>query len=208
MGNREDLLAGAKRCLYEKGYARTTARDIAAAAGTSLASIGYHFRSTEALLNAALFEVIGEWGDELQRALGAAGEANGAGSVERFERYWTQVIDSFTTHRPIWAATLEVFAQIDRVPEMRQAISAGLQEGRIAWASLLQGIDAAVEEEKARRVGSFYQALLSGVLVQWLVDPDPAPSAHELAEALKTIIANARMHDAPASPVSAAPPPS
>ena len=29
MGNREDLLAGAKKCLYEKGYARTTARDIA-----------------------------------------------------------------------------------------------------------------------------------------------------------------------------------
>ena len=32
MGNREDLLAGAKKCLYEKGYARTTARDIASAA--------------------------------------------------------------------------------------------------------------------------------------------------------------------------------
>ncbi|MGH4006514.1 MAG: TetR family transcriptional regulator, partial [Pseudonocardiaceae bacterium] len=44
MGNREDLLAGAKRCLYEKGYGRTTARDIAAAAGgVSLAAIGYHF---------------------------------------------------------------------------------------------------------------------------------------------------------------------
>ena len=33
MGNREDLLAAAKRCLYEKGYAHTTARDIAAASG-------------------------------------------------------------------------------------------------------------------------------------------------------------------------------
>ena len=35
MGNREDLLAGAQRCLYEKGYARTTARDIASASGVS-----------------------------------------------------------------------------------------------------------------------------------------------------------------------------
>ena len=41
MGHREDLLEGAKRCLYEKGYARTTARDIVAASGTNLASIGY-----------------------------------------------------------------------------------------------------------------------------------------------------------------------
>ncbi|GAB3818361.1 TetR family transcriptional regulator [Micromonospora zhanjiangensis] len=62
MGNREDLLAGAKQCLMEKGYARTTARDIAAAAGTSLAAIGYHFRTTQALLNAALFEAMAEWG--------------------------------------------------------------------------------------------------------------------------------------------------
>ncbi|MET1071471.1 MAG: TetR family transcriptional regulator, partial [Umezawaea sp.] len=33
MGNREDLLVGAKRCLLDKGYARTTARDIATEAG-------------------------------------------------------------------------------------------------------------------------------------------------------------------------------
>ena len=198
MGNREDLLAGAKRCLYEKGYARTTARDISAAAGTSLASIGYHFRSTEALLNAALFEVIGEWGDELQRALRAVGEGD-LGTVERFERYWRRVIESFATHRQIWAATFEVFAQIERVPVMRQAIADGLQEGRFAWASLLQGIDASADEEKAQAVGSFYQALLSGVLVQWLVDPDRAPSAEALASALRTIISNAGPVDAEAS---------
>jgi len=53
MGHREDLLAGAVRCLREKGYAHTTARDIVAASGTNLASIGYHYGSTKALLNAA-----------------------------------------------------------------------------------------------------------------------------------------------------------
>ena len=35
MGHREDLLAGAVRCLREKGYGRTTARDIVAASGAS-----------------------------------------------------------------------------------------------------------------------------------------------------------------------------
>jgi AcrR family transcriptional regulator len=42
VGNREQLLEAAKRCLYEKGYSRTTARDIATAANVSLAAIGYH----------------------------------------------------------------------------------------------------------------------------------------------------------------------
>src|SRR6516225_8755418 len=61
MGNREALLAGAKRCLIEKGYARTTARDIAAASGVSLAAIGYHFGSKDALMNQAIYEFVGEW---------------------------------------------------------------------------------------------------------------------------------------------------
>ena len=42
MSHKEDLLAGAVACLREKGYAHTTARDIVAASGTNLASIGYH----------------------------------------------------------------------------------------------------------------------------------------------------------------------
>jgi hypothetical protein len=43
------------------------------------------------------------------------------------------------------------------------------------------------DEAKGKLVGSFYQALLTGVLVQWLIDPERAPSGRDLAEALRTI---------------------
>ena len=43
--------------MLEKGYARTTARDIASAAGVSLAAIGYHFSSKEALLTEMLSDI-------------------------------------------------------------------------------------------------------------------------------------------------------
>lgn len=69
VGNREDLLAGAKRCLLEKGYRATTARDIAAASGASLAAIGYHFGSKEALMNRAVYEAVGEWGETFEQAM-------------------------------------------------------------------------------------------------------------------------------------------
>lgn len=186
MGNREDLLAGAKRSLYQKGYARTTARDIATAAGTSLAAIGYHFGSTEALMNAALLEAIEDWGKEVQRALNSD-LAEDASPMERFEWYWTRVTDSFATHRELWAATIEILTQVNRVPGVRAALAAGIQEGRMTWASLLQRIDPETETRKAWAVGSFYQALLSGILVQWLIDPKRAPSGHDLTEALQVI---------------------
>lgn len=54
---------------------------------------------------------------------------------------------------------------------------------------MFQGIDPATEEKRALVVGPFYQALLLGVRGQWLVDPDSAPSAHDLTDALRTIVA-------------------
>ena len=80
MGNREALLAGARQCLYERGYARTTAH-IAAAAGVSLAAIGYHFGSKEALLNAAMMNATGEWAEQLERVLEAEVAADASPST-------------------------------------------------------------------------------------------------------------------------------
>ena len=105
MGHRERLLAGARRCLFERGYARTTARDIVAASGTNLASIGYHFGSKEALLNAAMIEAIDEWGEELKGALITDADVGSMDPIERFESIWTRVIESFEAHRPLWVAT-------------------------------------------------------------------------------------------------------
>jgi len=189
MGNREDLLAAAKRLLYEKGYARTTARDLAAASGVSLAAIGYHFGSKDALLNAARIEALGEWAEELGRTL-AAGADPKASPMQRFEAIWNKVVESFATHRPLWAASFEMLAQLDQAPEVRAAVAEAQERARLGLAALFHHIDPTLDEQKAWVVGSFYLALLSGVMAQWLIDPEHAPSGHDLAQALRTIVAD------------------
>jgi hypothetical protein len=47
-------------------------------------------------------------------------------------------------------------------------------------------------EESARAVGSFYLALLNGLMVQWMLDPDRAPSGYDMSEALKKITEDVR----------------
>src|ERR1700689_3468403 len=106
VGHREDLLAGAVACLREKGYARTTARDIVAASGTNLGSIGYHYGSTKALLNAAVLAAIGEWGAQLAGAM-AAGIDPAAPFPRRFEQYWSAVLATFGDYRQVWAASVD-----------------------------------------------------------------------------------------------------
>src|ERR1700745_1918380 len=107
VGHKEDLLVGAKRALFEKGYARTTARDIVAASGTNLGSIGYHYGSTQALLNAAVLAAIEEWGEQLAGAMAARIDP-AAPFPQRFEEYWSAVLASFQEYRQVWAATFDL----------------------------------------------------------------------------------------------------
>ncbi|MEU2611145.1 TetR/AcrR family transcriptional regulator [Micromonospora sp. NPDC007271] len=186
MGNREDLLAGAKRCLIEKGYAGTKARDVAAAAGTSLAAIGYHFRTTKALLNEALIEAMAEWGEELGRAL-ADDAGPDATPQERFEAAWERIIESFARLRPLWAIQFELISQMDRAPELREAFATANRQARLGLAEVFHRLDPAVDEPTALTLGAFHQALLAGLATQWLVDPQAALSAKELTRALRTV---------------------
>ncbi|ARQ70771.1 TetR/AcrR family transcriptional regulator [Streptomyces marincola] len=185
MGHREDLLAGARRCLYEKGYARTTARDIVEASGANLASIGYHYGTKEALLNAAIMEAAEEWAQELKRALADVGDLP-ADPIARFERTWTRVIELFARHRPVWAAQFDAITQLDHVPEVRKFFSEAQQAAQENLVALLLG-DARLPEQTETAVGQFYHALLSGVMMQWMVDPEHAPTGEALAEALRTV---------------------
>ncbi|GAA1372647.1 TetR/AcrR family transcriptional regulator [Streptomyces beijiangensis] len=187
MGHREDLLEGAKRCLLEKGYARTTARDIVAASGTNLASIGYHYGSKEALLNLAFLKVTEEWGDTVVEK-SDVDPASMTEPWERFEAVWGQVIGSYEATRSFWKLQLEAVSRLDEDPELRKAIADPQVEGRKGLAENFQGIDAGTDPDKAGKAGLVYQALLVGVMVQWLVDPETAPSAKDLAEGLRIVL--------------------
>jgi hypothetical protein len=49
--------------------------------------------------------------------------------------------------------------------------------------------DFAPDEEDLRAVGSLFQSLVTGVMAQWLVDPDRAPTGQQLATALRVMLA-------------------
>ncbi|MYW12769.1 TetR family transcriptional regulator [Streptomyces sp. SID2563] len=189
MGHREDLLEGAKRCLLEKGYARTTARDIVAASGTNLASIGYHYGSKDALLNLAFLRLTEEWGDLATKEDEGEREAEApAAPLDQFRGAWERVIGSFEQSRAVWQLQMEVVSRINTDPELQKALVGPQREGRNGLAENMLGIDPAADPERARVAGLFCQALLAGVMVQWLMDPESAPSAQDLTDGLKLVL--------------------
>ncbi|WP_328902540.1 MULTISPECIES: TetR/AcrR family transcriptional regulator [unclassified Streptomyces] len=186
MGHRADLLEGAKRCLLEKGYARTTARDIVAASGTNLASIGYHYGSKDALLNLAFVKLTEEWGERFE---GPADEPEVlAAPLDQFRATWERVIGSYEQTRAVWQLQMEVISRIDSDPELRKALAEPQRAGRDGLAESMMGVDPEADPERARVAGLFSQALLAGVMVQWLMDADTAPSAQDLTDGLKIVL--------------------
>ncbi|MFF4371164.1 TetR/AcrR family transcriptional regulator [Streptomyces sp. NPDC001594] len=184
MGNREDLLAGARRCLEEKGYLRTTVRDIASAAGVSMAAIGYHFGSREVLLNQALFAAMEEWA-------AGAGRLTGQGDTaeERYADTWDRKIRDFGEMSWLWTASVEAFVHARSSPELLAILAEGQRRNRRMVAAALRGVpEGAVTEEDVRSLGSLHIALLSGVMVQVLTDPEHAPTGADLAQGLRTMV--------------------
>ena len=185
--HRERLLRGALKCLYENGYAHTTSRDIAAASGSNLGSIGYHFGSKEQLLNAAIREGCSEWTDQL-RQLAFADE--GATPADRLRASWLALTDTFEEHRQLLVAFVELHTQAERSPELRDYLAEIYNESRAAVARMVNAAlsDLEIGEDHMRAITSLLIAAHNGLLLQWLVDPQATPSGPQLIDGFQSIL--------------------
>ena len=182
MGHREALLDGARRCLLERGYARTTARDLVAASGTNLASIGYHFGSKEALLNGAMQQCFDEYIEQISQIVFADPSAT---PLERVQASWQALVSTFDQYRPLMVAFVEALAQAQRVPQLRAQLAECYERLRASVAGMVQASVAGLSDHTARHVACFLIAVYDGLQVQWLLDPQRAPTPDQLMAALE-----------------------
>lgn len=191
MSQKEQLLAGARACLVERGYANTTARDIAAASGANLASIGYHFGSKDALLNAAVVEFVEEWGD---RITGAVEKIDAPTPAERLEEFVRGILAAGPSERKLVLASVQAYAQAEFIPEIREQLRNTYARGRVDLAALVLGVSPAeVTDDQAATVGSVSLSLINGAVLQWLLDPAAAAGAARIADAVRALAGNPDM---------------
>ncbi|MET8577897.1 TetR/AcrR family transcriptional regulator [Streptomyces sp. NPDC005012] len=187
MGHREDLLEGAKRCLLEQGFARTTARDIVRASGANLASIGYHYGSKDALLAQAYVALVEDQAERFDWDAGPAGTA--PGSPERVRAVLRTLVDSLRRPDSIWHLSMEIIALGDRLPEIRRNLAEAQKEGGRGLAALLLGIpEEEVDDELTDTVGGLAMVLMSGLIAQHTLDPEFAPDGDRLADGLFRLV--------------------
>ena len=183
VNHRERLLAGAITCLQERGYANTTARDIAAAADANLASIGYHFGSKEALLDEALIRIL----DQRNQYVSALTFDEAEGSpIERMTRAFEAVRSLFEPFRPVLVAFVEALARAEHSPELRDRMAAHYRETRSAVATMVEtslGRSASRLRAEPAAMATFVMAAFDGLVLQFLLDPEQVPEGAVLVDA-------------------------
>jgi AcrR family transcriptional regulator len=199
--HRERLVEGALSCLHERGYARTTARDIAAAADANLGSIGYHFGSKDALLTEAIRQGFNDWTEHI---VGQVLESEAATPLERLRVSLAATTASFEEQRPLLLAFIEALAPAARSPELREQLAELYEEmrqgiGLLVAASL--GEDAGDPSPAARTLASALIAVCDGLVVQWLLDPERTPSGDDLADAVETALESPELRTALSAPL-------
>ena len=183
-------------CLHEKGYARTTARDIAAASHSNLGSIGYHFGSKEALLNEAIRRGCARWTEQLgERAFARAGST----PLERLRASWIALAESFDQNRPLFIALIEALAQAEHSAELRRDLAELYEETRGAIGQMVAAAlgNGEAESQHIRACASFLIAVYEGLMLQWLVAPEQAPSGEQVIDGLEKTLPAALALEAP-----------
>jgi AcrR family transcriptional regulator len=202
--HRDQLLAGAIECLRTKGYSRTTARDIATAANANLASIGYHFGSKEALLNEAIARAGEEWTTRLGEAAFAGDDESPLGQMAAS---WRAMLDSFEELRPVLVGLVEAVGQSAWSESVREELAAHYKTSRDQVAAMVRASLGQTDEqsgEDSTVVASFLIAVCDGLVLQWLLDPDEAPTGEELVSALGSALSRA-LEEAPIAPSQTVP---
>jgi AcrR family transcriptional regulator len=180
--HKERLLRGALICLRSKGYAATTSRDIAAAAGANLGSIGYHYGSKEALLNEALRHGFRAWAEHLTDAVR---RVKATEPLERLRLSWEAMSAELDDQEGLLQAFLEALAPASRSLELRGELALLYRELRAEVAAVVsESLGDDPDPDVARIIASLLIAVTDGLQLQWFLEPDQTPSADEINTAV------------------------
>jgi AcrR family transcriptional regulator len=174
---REAILDAALEVFAESGYRAGSLREVAQRVGMSEAGLLHHFRSKSALLQAVL-----DHRDELSRALVDFDLADGVASLRGLEMlaranaatpgvielYCTLSAEATSPDHPAHAYFVQRY-------ELVRASIGGAFERIEGAGRLMPGID-------PQRAAVATIALMDGLQVQWLLDPDSTDMADALGE--------------------------
>jgi AcrR family transcriptional regulator len=184
------LLDAAKQLVRERGYAGASVRELAAAAGTNIAAVNYHFGTREKLLNQAVLEYFLEWADRVAE-VDVDADAEPLAQLAARAR---QMVGDLPAAQPAFVVFLEALLQARRSPELHRQLAEHYTEQRRRAMQTIAATERGRELPLRLQevVASYTLAVIDGLQLQALLDPDAIPTGEELALLYEGLAAAAR----------------
>lgn len=128
---RRELLTAAVAVISERGFDKTTIRDIATAAGASNGSVHYYFETKEVLLRAAVAESDAQFRDYVHAEVSAV-----EGAVEKLKRIIELCFPDDSVEGPDWSVFIDFWQQAVRDSAFRDIF----ESANVEWLEMLAGI--------------------------------------------------------------------
>jgi AcrR family transcriptional regulator len=180
--HRDALLSAARTLMRESGRGDITARDLVAASNTNLGSISYHFGTKDALLDEAAKLVFEEWAKTVTHAMSADPDVPPA---KRLARAFEMILDDFDAMRPYFLGFIQIVAGSERSPGTREQLIVHYSKQRDTVTTMItESLGEHIDPQDARHIASLLVSVSDGLMLQSLIDPDSAPTSHQLTLAL------------------------
>ncbi|HTA15334.1 MAG TPA: TetR/AcrR family transcriptional regulator [Solirubrobacteraceae bacterium] len=185
------LLEAAKQLVGERGYAGVSVRELTSVSGANLGAVNYHFGSREKLLNQAILEFFLEWGARVGQQGPADPEAEPLGQLAARAR---PMVEGIADAQPAFVVFLEALLQGRRSPELhRQLVEHYAEQRRRAVEAMdITERGSALPARTREVVASYMLAVVDGLQLQALLDPEAIPTGDELATLYESLAASAR----------------
>jgi len=181
--HRKQILEAAIECVQTRGVAGTTTRDIAAAAGASLASIPYHFGSKDALMDEALLKAIRRYTGHLE----GQAFAGDAPPLQALAKSLIATVDSFDEVRALLVSLMEAHVKAMHSDALRESVAANRRVAVERIGGMVKGglgLEGELSDGEIHAVSVLVLALVDGLMLSWLIDPDATPDGKELLDAV------------------------
>lgn len=164
------IVHAAVRVLARQGYARTSLMDIASEVGMSKGAVHYHFPTKEALMGQVLQTACDEVTQRTWGVWGASGNPDEGlqSSLREMWRARAELTDEAKVVADLLAQSLHDHSLRPPLAQYYRVASAQI-EGAITGPLQALGLQARLEPAKIARLT---HALLDGLLMQKIVDPD------------------------------------
>lgn len=166
---RRQLIDTAIGIIAGTGYGRASLENIAKAAGVSKGVISYYFKSKDELVVQIVKTLMSDMGDYVRKRLEAPVTA-----MERLRAYAGGFFEFALDNRDKYAAFIELWTTISAHEESNPFGSLSYEQCRASVGRIL------VEGQKrgefpdmdTRTAATVIQAMIDGVIIQWLLDPE------------------------------------